>query len=159
MRALLPMLGATLLAVVGCGDSGILPPQSASLRPPGAKPPSEPAAAPAAEGMTPNFEVETLEEGSGDTANVTKSVTIHYVGKLLDGTVFDSSRERGEPFNFRPHEKGVIKGLSRGITGKKAGAKLRLTIPPDLAYGERGKPPKIPPNATLVFEVEILSVK
>jgi len=84
-------------------------------------------------------------------------VTVHYVGTLLDGTPFDSSRERGTPFNFKLGQGQVIKGWDKGVATMKKGEKAVFTIAASHAYGERGQGAKIPPNATLVFEVELLS--
>ncbi len=83
---------------------------------------------------------------------------MHYTGRLTNGTKFDSSRDRDEPFEILLGGGSVIKGWDIGLQGMKKGDKRRLTIPPDLGYGERGSPPDIPPNATLVFDVEMISV-
>jgi FKBP-type peptidyl-prolyl cis-trans isomerase len=86
-------------------------------------------------------------------------VTVHYTGSLADGTVFDSSLDRGTPFDFTAGVGQVIAGWDLGVVGMKKGGKRKLTIPPHLAYGPRGVPPKIPPDATLLFQVEILDVQ
>ena len=86
-------------------------------------------------------------------------MSVHYTGTLKDGTVFDSSRKHGSPFDFVIGQGRVIKGLDEGVLGMKVGGKRKLTIPADLAYGARGSPPTIPPNATLIFEVKLLSIK
>ena len=102
--------------------------------------------------------IEDLKQGAGMEAQSGKSVTVHYVGTLTDGKKFDSSRDRGKGFSFRLGAGQVIKGWDQGVSGMKVGGLRRLTIPAHLAYGERGFPPVIPPNATLVFEVELLDV-
>jgi FKBP-type peptidyl-prolyl cis-trans isomerase len=104
------------------------------------------------------LKVEELVQGSGDEAVAGKKVSVHYTGTLTDGSKFDSSLDRGRPFDFPLGGGRVIKGWDQGVAGMKVGGKRRLTIPPDLAYGERGFPPVIPPNSTLVFEIELLAV-
>ncbi|MCD7464916.1 Peptidyl-prolyl cis-trans isomerase fkbp65 [Datura stramonium] len=99
-----------------------------------------------------------LREGEGwENPNKGDEVEVHYVGTLLDGTQFDSSRDRGTPFKFKLGEGQVIKGWDEGIKTMKKGEKALFTVPPEMAYGESGSPPTIPPNATLQFEVELLS--
>lgn len=97
--------------------------------------------------------------GTGAVASKGDKLQVHYVGKLTDGTVFDSSRTRGQPFEFELGAGHVIKGWDAGLVGMKVGGVRVLTIPPDMGYGDRGAPPKIPPKSTLVFEVELLGIK
>ena len=108
--------------------------------------------------MTTTLEIENLKAGTGAEAAAGKKVTVHYVGTLTNGQKFDSSRDRGKGFSFRLGAGEVIKGWDQGVAGMKVGEMRKLTIPPDLAYGARGFPPVIPPNSTLVFEVELLEV-
>ncbi len=104
------------------------------------------------------LQIEELKAGTGAEATSGKRVTVHYVGTLTNGTKFDSSRDRGKGFTFQLGAGQVIKGWDQGVAGMKVGGMRKLTIPPALAYGERGFPGAIPPNSTLVFEVELLSV-
>ena len=97
--------------------------------------------------------------GSGDTANSGDLVTVHYTGWLTDGRKFDSSLDRRDPFVFRLGAGSVIKGWDEGVQGMKVGGTRKLTIPPDLGYGARGAGGVIPPNAILIFEVELLEVR
>src|SRR5271154_711134 len=106
-----------------------------------------------------SLQIEELREGNGTEARAGNTVTVHYVGTLTDGKKFDSSRDRGKGFTFRLGAGQVIKGWDQGVAGMKVGQVRKLTIPPHLAYGDRGFPPVIPPNSTLVFEVELLGVK
>lgn len=105
------------------------------------------------------LKTEDVKVGTGDEAAPGKSVTVHYVGTLQDGTKFDSSRDRGEPFTFNLGAGEVIPGWDYGVAGMKVGGVRKLTIPPELAYGEYGAPPTIGPNETLLFEVELLKVE
>src|SRR5688572_10240845 len=100
-----------------------------------------------------------LVVGQGDEAKSGKRVSVHYTGTLTNGKKFDSSLDRGKPFSFTLGAGEVIKGWDQGVAGMKVGGKRKLTIPPDLGYGARGAGGGlIPPNATLVFEVELLEV-
>lgn len=102
--------------------------------------------------------VEDLQEGTGAEAVPGQRVTVHYTGWLTNGQKFDSSVDRGQPFSFLLGEGHVIQGWDQGVEGMKVGGKRKLTIPPDMGYGARGAGNVIPPNATLVFEVELLAV-
>jgi len=102
--------------------------------------------------------IEDLNVGEGAEAVAGKQVTVHYTGWLTNGTKFDSSLDRGEPFDFSLGRGQVIRGWDEGVAGMKVGGKRKLTIPPEMGYGARGAGGVIPPNATLVFEVELLAV-
>jgi FKBP-type peptidyl-prolyl cis-trans isomerase len=102
---------------------------------------------------------EDLLVGNGDEAKTGQTVSVHYTGTLTDGSKFDSSIDRGKPFEFQLGAGRVIKGWDQGVVGMKVGGKRKLTIPSDLAYGARGFPPVIPPDSTLVFEIELLGVR
>jgi FKBP-type peptidyl-prolyl cis-trans isomerase len=105
-----------------------------------------------------DLQIEEMKAGDGQEAKAGDRVTVHYVGTLTDGKKFDSSRDRGKGFGFKLGAGEVIKGWDKGVAGMKIGGMRKLTIPPDLAYGSRGFPPVIPPDSTLVFEVELLQI-
>ncbi|XXT24410.1 FKBP-type peptidyl-prolyl cis-trans isomerase [Sorangium sp. So ce429] len=108
--------------------------------------------------MQAELGIEDVKEGTGAEAKPGQTVTVHYVGTLTNGNKFDSSRDRGKGFSFNLGAGQVIKGWDQGVAGMKIGGIRKLTIPPELGYGARGFPPVIPPNSTLLFEVELLSV-
>ena len=104
------------------------------------------------------LKIEEQVAGNGAVAAAGQKVKVHYTGWLTDGKKFDSSVDRGDPFAFVLGKGQVIQGWDQGVVGMKVGGKRRLTIPPELAYGSKGFPGAIPPNSTLVFEVELLGV-
>lgn len=105
------------------------------------------------------FKVEDLKVGTGAEAKDGSQVKVHYTGTLKNGTKFDSSLDRNQPFELTIGKGMVIQGWDKGLVGMKAGGKRKLTIPHELGYGEKGQPPKIPGKATLIFEIEMLEVK
>ena len=102
--------------------------------------------------------IEDTVIGQGAAASAGRNIVVHYAGWLADGTQFDSSKEKQDPFEFTLGKKEVMDGWEEGLPGMKVGGKRKLTVPPALAYGEEGAGDTIPPNATLTFEVELLSV-
>ncbi|MBX3197505.1 MAG: FKBP-type peptidyl-prolyl cis-trans isomerase [Labilithrix sp.] len=129
-----------------------------------AKPAAEPAPTPAKPAEPPpdpnaKLEIKDLAVGKGAEAKAGDTIKVHYVGALANGEKFDASKDHGtEPFTFDLGKGRVIKGWDEGVAGMKEGGKRKLTIPPHLGYGARGAGPKIPPNSTLVFEVELVEV-
>jgi FKBP-type peptidyl-prolyl cis-trans isomerase FkpA len=102
--------------------------------------------------------IEDLIAGTGEPATAGQTVSVHYTGWLTNGTQFDSSKDRGDPFEFALGARHVIAGWDEGVQGMQVGGTRKLTIPPELGYGARGAGGVIPPNATLVFEVELLEI-
>jgi FKBP-type peptidyl-prolyl cis-trans isomerase FkpA len=145
------ILSATaLIALVGCtkscGSSNTQPNSVAF-----------PACAPSTESAT-QLKADDVQAGSGDEAVPGKTVKVHYTGTFLDCKKFDSSLDRGQPFEFQLGSGQVIPGWDEGVKGMKVGGKRVLLVPPDKAYGPNGIPGAIPPNSTLRFEVELLGV-
>lgn len=103
--------------------------------------------------------IEDLIIGNGETARTGQTVQVHYTGWLSDGVKFDSSKDRDEPFEFPLGAQYVIAGWDEGVQGMQVGSMRKLTIPPHLGYGARGAGGVIPPNATLVFEIELLRIE
>ena len=142
-------LSFTVLACAGGGDKPATPAATAAA--PAAKEKGK--VTTTASGL----QYEVLTEGTGAKPSASDTVTVNYKGTLTDGTVFDSSYDRGQPATFPLNR--VIKGWTEGVQLMSVGSKYKFTIPPELGYGAAGAGGKIPPNATLVFEVELLSIK
>ena len=119
---------------------------------------TNPSTSPGGAAVAGELKIEEIVEGTGASPQPGQNVTVHYTGTLENGTKFDSSLDRGQPFTFRIGVGQVIKGWDQGVMTMKVGGKRKLIIPPDLGYGSRGVGP-IPPNSTLVFEVELLEVR
>lgn len=109
--------------------------------------------------MNEELKIEDLVVGTGEEAIAGKNISVHYTGTLIDGTKFDSSKDRNMPFEFTLGAGQVIQGWDQGFKGMKVGGKRKLTIPASMGYGSQGAGGVIPPNATLIFEVELLDVK
>ena len=128
-----------------------------------AKAEAAPSAPPTAKGETKStasgVKYETLKEGTGPVAKSGQNIKIHYIGTLQNGTKFDSSRDRGQPLPVTIGIGQVIKGWDEAVPGMKVGESRRLTIPAQAAYGAQGQPPTIPPDSTLIFDVELMGVE
>ena len=109
--------------------------------------------------MTSGLKYTEIVEGTGPVPQRGQTLSVHYTGTLENGTKFDSSRDRGTPMQFQFGVSPMIKGWDEGISTMKVGGRRRLVVPPSLGYGAAGRPPTIPPNATLVFDIELLSAK
>jgi peptidylprolyl isomerase len=106
-----------------------------------------------------SLQIEDLQVGAGAEARPGQNVSVHYTGTLTSGKKFDSSRDRNRPFEFKLGAGMVIQGWDQGVAGMRVGGRRKLTIPPELGYGAGGFPPVIPPNSTLVFDIELLDVR
>lgn len=159
-RILMAFLAAALLA--GCNETAQKTDSSTTGGAP-STPATTEAAAPATGGkvhkLASGLQYEDLVVGNGTMAEPGMNVSVHYTGWLTDGTKFDSSVDRNEPFQFQLGAGMVIRGWDEGVKGMRIGGKRKLTIPSDMGYGARGAGGVIPPNATLVFDVELLGVK
>jgi FKBP-type peptidyl-prolyl cis-trans isomerase len=137
---------------------------SASAKPAAAKPQPAAAPTPAPTPSAPAVPEKPLQKtdtvvGKGQEAKSGDTVVVHYEGRLENGEKFDASKDHGQPFTFKLGAGRVIQGWDQGVPGMKVGGKRKLVIPPSLGYGARGAGAKIPPNSTLVFEVELLEIK
>jgi len=156
------VLGICLtVALAACGDGGE---EEASPTPTETEPPTGVEGGPPAVSGEPIITETGLQYidivvGTGDSAQSGQTVEVHYTGWLADGTKFDSSRDRGQPFSFVLGAGRVIAGWDEGVADMKVGGERRLIIPPELGYGESGYPPVIPANAQLIFDVELLAIK
>ena len=166
MTRLIRGLAILLVATLGCQQNTGTTPTENSTSQTGtvtdtaspSRPPSTDASAPTRTTAS-GLQIQDLQVGTGAEAVTGKQVSMHYTGTLTDGTKFDSSLDRGTPYTLRLGAGEVIKGWDEGIVGMRVGGKRRLTIPPSLAYGAAGYPPVIPPNATLMFDLELMDVK
>lgn len=107
----------------------------------------------------PNLKIVDVKLGKGQAVGTWDSITVHYVGRLKGGAVFDSSRKRGKPSKYSMRGQTLIEGWRIGLLGMKVGGRRKLTIPPELAFGKQGKLGKFPPNATLQFDIELLRIE
>jgi len=164
MRRLLAIgiLAAGLLLVVACGDDeggeavpSVTPASTAVAVGEAGPPPVSAQPTVTASGL----QIIDIEVGAGDEAQNGKTVSVHYTGWLADGTKFDSSVDRGQPISFVLGSGRVIPGFDEGVAGMKADGTRRLIIPPDLAYGSQGRPPTIPADAELTFDIQLVSVQ
>ena len=152
------------LTATGCsGTPAATPPTTSApaevTPPPATTPPATPAPATKPLPTVSALQIKDLKVGKGAVAKAGQTVTVNYTGWLMDGTKFDSSLDSGQPFTFRLGAGQVIPGWDKGVAGMKVGGRRVLVIPGAMAYGEQGSPPVIPANATLKFQVDLLSVK
>jgi hypothetical protein len=165
----LAILATALALVVACGNgggneavpsatsvsTGAVTPGATTAPGGGGPPPVSGQPTVTADGL----QIIEVEAGTGDAAQSGQTVSVHYTGWLADGTQFDSSLDRGQPITFVLGSGQIIPGFDEGVTGMKVGETRRLILPPDLAYGAEGRPPVIPPNAELTFDVQLVSVQ
>ena len=155
--AVLALAGSLVIGLSACENKN-----AASGKAPGNTAANAPATATstASARSVNGMRIEDVREGTGQVAEKSNSVSVNYLGTLAsNGSKFDSSYDRNEPITFKLGSGKVIEGWEKGIEGMKVGGKRILTIPPNMAYGEEGYPPVIPPNSTLKFEVELVDVK
>ncbi len=150
---------ALILFVIDGDDDGVAPPIVSASPTPASVDTGPPPVADEPTFSDSGLGIIDIEAGSGETPETGKLVVVHYTGWLSDGTKFDSSLDRGTPFEFVLDLGQVIDGWDEGLATMKVGGKRRLIIPPELAYGEGGSPPTIPPNAELTFDIELLEIK
>ena len=155
LLALVAGLGLVATVAVACGDDGEETPATSGTQAAVGSPAASEEATVTASGL----QIIDLKVGSGASPQTGQTVVVHYTGWLADGTKFDSSVDRGQPFQFVIGTGQVIKGWDEGVATMKVGGKRRLIIPPELGYGAGGYPPIIPANAQLVFEVELLEIR
>ena len=165
----LGILAAALVLVVACGNgggkeavpsatsvsTGAVTPAATTAPEAGGPPPVSAQPTVTADGL----QIIEVEVGTGEEAQSGQTVSVHYTGWLADGTKFDSSLDRGQALTFVLGAGQMIPGFDEGVAGMKVGGMRRLILPPDLAYGPQGRPPVIPPNAELTFDVQLVSVQ
>jgi peptidylprolyl isomerase len=154
--------GVIILALAAAGAIFILSGNQDTSRPAAQQTAAQPPPEPAADGtvtLPSGLKYIDLVEGTGATPSINQTAVVHYTGTLEDGTKFDSSVDRGQPFPFRLGSQNIIQGWNEGVATMKVGGKRKLIIPPSLGYGSRGSPPTIPPNATLLFEIELIGIR
>ncbi len=170
LKRTIVLLVAAMLLVVGMSLSGCsktaaeepaqptVEAEQPTQEAPVAEEPSATTEQPATQPVT-KLKIEDVKKGTGAEATVGKTAVVHYTLWLTDGTKVESSKDSGQPFPFPVGGGQVIPGWDQGVPGMKVGGVRKLTIPPDLAYGAAGSPPAVPPNATLVFEIELVEVQ